>query len=405
VIPRDPLLRRLALSSLIDRIGNGLFMTTSALFFTRSVGLSVGQVGLGLTIAGGCGVAASVPAGHASDHVDPRRLIALLAVVEALGMLSYTRVHAMGTFLPAACVVAAAGQASTTVRNTLIAVAVPSERRASTRAYLRVVTNLGIGLGSAGAAVALQADTRTAYLIVIFADAATFVVAAALVLGLPLAAQAAPPPPADGPRLRALTDWPYLTVTVLNAVLTVQYGILTVGVPLWIAGHTHAPRVMISALLLLNTAMIVGLQMRATRRIESVGAAGRAARSSGVLIALACLVYAAASSPPVWVAAGVLVVGAVIHTFGELASAAAGWTLSYDLAAPDAPGAYQGVFSGGFAAGQMLAPLIVTVTAIHLRTAGWLILAAVFTAAGAAVVPATRWAVRTRTVSVPARTG
>jgi len=91
-----------------------------------------------------------------------------------------------------------------------------------------------------------------------------------------------------------------------------------------------------------------------------------------------------------------------VQTFGEMLSAASGWTLSYDLAAPDAPGAYQGVFNGGFAAGQMLAPLVITVTAIHLGGIGWLILAAVFAATGAAMVPVSRWAVRTRTVSVPA---
>jgi hypothetical protein len=67
-----------------------------------------------------------------------------------------------------------------------------------------------------------------------------------------------------------------------------------------------------------------------------------------------------------------------------------------------APGAYQGVFNGGFAASQMLAPLVVTATAIHLGRPGWLILAAVFVGAGAALVPASRWAVRTRTVSVSA---
>jgi hypothetical protein len=50
----------------------------------------------------------------------------------------------------------------------------------------------------------------------------------------------------------------------------------------------------------------------------------------------------------------------------------------------------------------MLAPLVVTTTAIHLGRPGWLILAVVFAGAGAALVPASHWAIRTRTVSVPA---
>ena len=63
---------------------------------------------------------------------------------------------------------------------------------------------------------------------------------------------------------------------------------------------------------------------------------------------------------------------------------------------PDAPGAYQGVFTSGFAAGQMLAPVVVTATAIHLGKPGWAILAAVFALTGIALVPAARWALRTR---------
>ena len=44
----------------------------------------------------------------------------------------------------------------------------------------------------------------------------------------------------------------------------------------------------------------------------------------------------------------------------------------------------------------MLAPVVVTVTAIHLGPAGWAILAGIFALAGMAFVPATAWAQRTR---------
>jgi hypothetical protein len=317
-------------------------------------------------------------------------------------MLGYTRVHSMLTFLPAVCLVGLVDRASSTVRATLIAVSLPPARRTPTRAYLRVITNLGIGAGSGVAALALQADTRAAYLALIVLDAGTFVAAAALLRRLPIAAAATPAEPVDGSRLRALTDWPYLTMAALNAVLTLQFGLLEVGVPLWIAGHTHAPRVLVSVVFLLNTAMIVLLQVRATRRVDTVPAAGQAARRAGVLLALSCLVYAAAGGTGAWVAVAVLVVGGIVQTFGEMLSAAAGWTLSYDLARPDVPGAYQGVFTGGFAAGQMLSPLVITVTAIHLGRPGWVILAVIFAVAGTALVPVSRWAIRTRTVSVSA---
>jgi MFS family permease len=398
LLPSDPLARRLALATLVNRFGTGLFMTISALYFTRIVGLSVTQVGLGLTIAGGFGVAAGVPAGHAVDRFGARWLLPSLVLVEAAGLVAYTQVHSMATFLPVLCLVAFVDQSSNTVRNTVIAIAVPLDERATTRAYLRAVTNVGIGAGSGVAAIALQADTRSAYVTLILFNAACFVVAAVLLGQLRVAR---PAPRADdeagAPRpRRAFTDWPFLTITVLNAVLTLQFGLMEVGLPLWIAGHTRAPRILVSVVFLVNTVMIVFLQVRSSRRIDSVGAAGRAARRSGILLGAACLIYASAGQSGVWLAASVILVGSIVQTFGELISSAAGWTLSYDLAAPDAPGAYQGVFTSGFAAGQMLAPVVVTVTAIHLGPPGWAILAAVFALAGVAFVPATAWAQRTR---------
>jgi hypothetical protein len=47
-------------------------MTGSAVFVTRSVGLSAAQVGLGLTIAGAVGLGAGVPAGRAADRRGAR---------------------------------------------------------------------------------------------------------------------------------------------------------------------------------------------------------------------------------------------------------------------------------------------------------------------------------------------
>ena len=50
--PPSPLAGRLSVQSLLFALGEGTFMTGSAVFFTQIVGLSAAQVGLGLTIAG-----------------------------------------------------------------------------------------------------------------------------------------------------------------------------------------------------------------------------------------------------------------------------------------------------------------------------------------------------------------
>ncbi len=78
-------------------LSTGLFYAVSALYFTRTLGLSATTVGLGLTVAGACGVVASYAAGWASDRV-PADLIQRWAMVgQGLALLAY--VFADGTAL------------------------------------------------------------------------------------------------------------------------------------------------------------------------------------------------------------------------------------------------------------------------------------------------------------------
>ena len=52
LIPPTPLARQLSLQSILFAVGEGTFLTGSAVFFTQIVGLTAVQVGLGLTISG-----------------------------------------------------------------------------------------------------------------------------------------------------------------------------------------------------------------------------------------------------------------------------------------------------------------------------------------------------------------
>jgi MFS family permease len=392
-LPEEAVTRRLAVQTLVNTFGNGLFMTTGAVFFTRSVGLSAAQVGVGLTVAGGFGVAAGILLGQLADRFGAKRMLGLLYVAEAVGLLSYAVVGSFSAFLVTACLVTMLDRGGSAVKNGLLAVALPAETRVRGRAYLRAVTNVGIGAGSAVAAVALQIDSRPGYLTLIGIDALTFLVTAVLLRGLPVHERPTGQRPArPASRFGALSDPPFLVITALNAVLSLQFGMIEVGLPLWVVSHTKAPAAIVSALMITNTVLVVLLQVRAARGTDQVGRASRVARRAGLVLAASCVVFGLAHGLSPVLAVIVLLLGAVLQTLGEVLSSAAGWALSYELADPAAPGAYQGVFNSGFAAATMLAPALVTSTAIRFGLPGWLLLGAMFAAAGAALVPITRWA-------------
>ncbi|MGW2821139.1 MFS transporter [Streptomyces sp. NPDC001443] len=399
LLPADPVLRRATVLTAFNSLGNGLYFPLGALYFTRIVGLDTTAVGLGMTAAGLVGVAAGIPAGRAADRWGARRVGSLLWGGTGLATTAYVLVHSYVGFLLAVVCATGLQMASRGVQGALYADVLPAATRVEARAYLRMVTNVAMGVGGVFGAVALQLDTRDAYMTVILLNALSFAAPALMVRRLPLAEHAVgrAPVAADTPaadRWRAVRDLPFLAVTVLNSVLVVQYTLSEVGLPLWIVERTEAPRWTAAMLMIVNCVLVALLQVRVARRIGQVPGAVRALGWAGLLLAASCAVYAlSAGLSPVW-AVLALTVGAVVQVFAEVLSAAGGWTLGYELADARAHGVYQGVFGAGMSAGMMAGPALVTVTAIRHGSAGWAVLGVLFAVVGLAVAPAVRWARR-----------
>jgi MFS family permease len=395
LLPAPGAPRVLAVATFVNTLGNGLFYTVSALFLTRSVGLSVRQVGVGLTIAGVVGLFANVPAGRIAEITGPREVLIATQILAGGFMAAYAFVHSFWFFVVIACGELASTNASQAVRNGLIATAVAGEDRVRTRAFLRSITNLGIGLGSALAAIALHADTRTAYITLIVADAVSFGATALVVTRLPHVAPL-PRDIGDGPRLVAIRDRPYLSLVALNSLMSIHNGLLEIAVPLWIVRHTAAPRSVVAAIFILNTAICVLFQIRASRGIDDISSSARALRRCGVLFFVACLLYGLAGGRSRDIAIVLLLVAEFVHVIGELLQAAGSWGYGYGLAPDHLQGQYQGLFSMSYGVAGTLAPIIVTTLVVGGGLPGWLLIGAMFLVVGFAMGPAGRWAAANR---------
>lgn len=410
LVREDATLRRLLTVTLVDTLGRGAFFTLTALYLTTIIGIPAVAVGLGLTVAGAVGVASSLVFGHLADRFSARRMLVWLHLVQGLALISYVLVHDLPTLIVTASIVTLAQQGGGSVRSAAIGRAFPGPDRVRVRATMRTVTNVGIGVGTALAAIPLAVGTGDAYRVTMIAAGVLFIASAFLVLGLP--ALRIDAPPADRTDTGTIVtrepagrspyrDLRFLAITALTGVFGMQFGLFEVAVPLWVVEHTVAPDVLVSPLLLVNTVVVVLLQVRLSRGTDTVAGAGRVMRHAGWLMALACGLWAAAGWVrgddwlPATVATAVLVVAALAHTLAEITSSAAGWSLSFELAPADRVGAYQGVYGTGYAIGAMVAPTVVTLTAIDLGTTGWGILAVVFLAAALGVAAIAHRAVRT----------
>ncbi|MEU5029308.1 MFS transporter [Streptomyces milbemycinicus] len=403
ILPAPGSGRILALATLLMTMGQGAFMTCSALYFTTVAGLSATEWGLGLTIAGAVGLFAGIPLGHLADRKGPRGTTAVLVALNGAAAAGYLFVGTFAQFLLAASAFIVLERGSRAALQAAIAGTLGGADLVATRAYLRSVTNVGAAVGAGLAGVALQLGSPAALRTVLVLDAVSFLASGLVLTALP----AVPPAPkaAGEHRLAVLRDRPFALVTVLSAILSLHAVLLEVVIPLWIARHTDAPRWMVTVLFLLNTASVVAFQVRIAKGVPDLPRAVRATRLAGFVLAAACVLFAASATHAALLSAVFLLLAGGVHAYGEMVFSAAAWTIGFGLAPPHRQGQYQGFFFTGYAVAVMIAPTCLTVTVIKGGALGWLVPAVLFVAAGLALRPVVAWAERNRAEPSPIPSG
>src|SRR4051794_27421044 len=321
LLPGDRVARVLTAATFVNTAGNGLWSTMGALYLHKIIGLSFAQIGAALTAAALVSLAASTPMGYAADRLGPRGMQLGFLIAQAALAGALVTVRSFPAYLVVAGLTAIADAGSRGARGAMIAGAIPADQRVRTRAYLRATTNLGISLGTVAAGIGIAVDTPAGYQWLIAADGVTYLLAAAVCTRLP---HLRPVPHVKGQtRLVALRDRPFLAYVLLDGILSIHFHVIELALPLWIISRTNAPAWLVAATFLVNTSMVVLLQVRASRGTGQLAAAARASRVASLLIAGACLLYAGSAGVPTAVAVALLLVGAFVHVLGELRQSAA----------------------------------------------------------------------------------
>ncbi|WP_432979848.1 MFS transporter [Dactylosporangium sp. CA-233914] len=389
--------RILMFATLVNTIGNGAYLTTSALFLTRSVGLSTGQVAAGLSAAAFAGMVLSTPMGYVVDRLGAKRVQLAALLGNALCFAGLTRVHGVWAYAMIACLIAVGDATVKAANGALIAAAVPAGERVRTRAFLRSTSNAGIAIGTLAGGVPLALDSRAGYVAVLLGNAASFLIAFAVIMCIRDAAPVAAP--AGGPRMVALRDRPFMAFALVDGLTAALYNEITsLALPLWLVTYTHAPVTLVSVALLINTVGCVTLQVWAARGTETAAAAIPVARRGALVVAAACVLFGLTAHRTSWLVVALVVAASVVHVLGELWLSSATGAVVFDLAPEWAQGQYQAAQQTGRQIGNLAAPPILTGLVIGLGAAGWLGVAAIFAAAGW-LVPAI---VRHRLTAAPA---
>lgn len=399
LLPRSRPLRLFAVANLVNTVGSGLFVTAGALYFTQVIGLSLGQVGVGLSVTIAGALLTIVPLGRLADRVGAKRVYLALLLLQAIAMTGYLFVDTYPTFLIVAAVSAVADRGISAVVGALIHDLAAVGNRVATRAYLRAVTNTGFALGSLLAGLALQIGTAPAYRSVVAGNALMFLAAAALVALVPASRRSAGGTQRPSRPASALRDRPFLLVSAANAALTIHFELLSFALPLWVVLRTDAPPWAVSGVFVVNTALVVLLQVRVSASAREVLGATRQVRVAGGLLVASCLTMALTARSTGTYTVALLLGWAAVYSVAELLHASAEFSFSFELADDAAQGEYQSVFAMARGMVRAAAPAVLSLVVMQPSGVGWLVAGSFLLLASlvTARLAASAWQARVRT--------
>lgn len=395
--------RIMLLAQLLDRTGTGVWAASSVLYFTFVMGLDAGRIGLLLGAAAVAGIAGSPLAGHLAGRFPVRSLLIgchLLRLATLGALLVATRFEV----LLALVAVTYLGDRAAKALEMLFATRVAGERRGTYQALSRSTANAGYAVGAGIAAAGLAVGTPVAYQALILGNALSFLAAAALVWrtrepraegrvaagagdaatggvasGAGATGETATDYAAIGRRAGAPSPWRdrgYLRFVLLDIPMNLDDSVLAVGLPLWLVAHTDAPHALVPAFLVINTVLVVVLQLRVSARFEEPRQAAAAVTVYGLTMLACCTLLALTSGAGAVVATVVLLVAAALVTAAELLRSVSSWELAVSLAPEEARASYLGVAGMAQSVQKSAGPLLLTGVVMTAGPAGWLALGA-----------------------------
>ena len=397
VLPPTKLERDLVWQCVLSAFATGTFLTGTAVYFTKIVGLSGAEVGLGMSIAAGVTLLLQLPMGRLADRVGAKPLWALASAVEAALYFAWPLIGGMAGFVLMLSVLAIFETAGRNARNVYRIAVFPREVRVRALAYMRAARNVGYTLGAGASGVALGIGTDAVALIPLVTGGLLVLNAVLIASVLPVITRQVPVVEGDDPTTAAPPAWRnpgFVVLSVCNGVLSSNQVLLNVVVPLWLVERTDAPPTLLAWLFGTNTVLAVLLQVRASRVADSVDGSLRAVRWSGWAFIVSCALIAWTHETAGWVSILLIWIGHVTITGAELWQSAADWSFTSDLSDHRRLGDYQGVWGLGYQIEPIIFPALYTFLALQVGTPGWIVIALIGVTAAVVAHPAARAAER-----------
>ncbi|GAA4804331.1 MFS transporter [Streptomyces ziwulingensis] len=365
---------------LFDAVGLGMYLSLSVLFLDQAAGLTNHQVGVVLGTSGVASLLGAMPIARAAERFGVRTVLGVLFTVRCAAFLALAAIASFGQALLAAAVAGLLSRGIGPLIESGLIRRVPDGQRVGALARMRTLRNAGMAAGALPAGAAIAGGEAWGYRAVLLASAALFLCCAAICRGFPADA-VAPVGRAGRSRAGILRNRAFLGITALYGAFTLSALLLGIGLPLWIVQRTQAPVWSVTVVQLLNTAVVVALQVRLSRGSDRLPRARALMCRGGLLAGLGAAVVPLTVLGGRWPDLTVVVAAAALLSLGELLIVAG----STGAALPHIPKgretAHLAAFNMGFAVTTVVGPPLIS-AAVGWAWTGWAGWALFFAALG-----------------------
>jgi predicted MFS family arabinose efflux permease len=382
----------LQLGGLANAFGNGIVLPFTFIYLHNVRGMGLGTAGLVLATNAGVSLVAGPLSGIFVDRVGGKRTLAAALSLLTLGYGGYAFVHQPWQGFATAAVTGIGNGAFWPAQSTLIAALVPPERRTPAFAMQRVVMNLGIGLGAMVGGLVASASHPRSFEILFLLDGLTFVVYMAVLAVLvpePGHHRRASEAPAGG-YVAVLRNRPFVAVIAINTVFIFAGFAGLDLLPVYAKNHAGVGERAIGLVFLLNTLVIVALQLPIARLVEG----HRRMRLLGLLGLIWALAWLLVPIGGVWLtglaATAIFAVAGSVFGLGECLHGSVQAPLVVDLAEPALLGRYMALSALSWQIGFTLGPAVGGYVLAATPHGTWLAAGAICAVNGALAVAAER---------------
>jgi MFS family permease len=345
----------------IDALGSGVWMPLSMLYFLHQTSLTLVQLGLAMTIANLAVIPVVPMIGTMVDRFGPKVVMQAGNAGAAVAFALYPFAHSMVVVTALVFAASATRSGFWSALGPMVTQITQRGERELWFGFLQAMRNAGYGVGGVLAAIALTIGSDAAYQFVVVINAASYVLAFALMLGV--AGGARPGPAGDSSADTDVRWWVGFADRGYRALLAVIFCYalaemtLNVSMPVYFVDTLGLPGWLPGAVFVINTVMIgvgQGLVVRSMTGVVRRRVLHTAVAFSAVSFAM---LYAAGALP--MAAAVVLVlVAAFVYTIGEMTAGPVSTALSAEAPPPEQRGRYMASMQLAWSTASAVAPLL-----------------------------------------------